>query len=182
MKKNAFLAIMSAAVLYSATAGAATLPANTSLKPGQSIASANGAYFLTLQASDGNLVLYRKSDSKALWATYTNGAIAAMQGDRNFVVYNASNTAVWNSHTNVNYSDPGAYLNVENNGTLAVYAGNGTAVWRSSTCFESAPIVSTLVCRNPGTAFQFQTAVFFCAGTFPQVFYPDSLGVCPFRP
>jgi hypothetical protein len=56
---------------------------------------------------DGNLVEYE--GATAIWASGTSGSgnYAVMQGDGNFVVYNASNVAKWSSGTSGN---PGGYL------------------------------------------------------------------------
>src|SRR5207237_2512941 len=55
----------------------------------QLLRSQDGRFDLIMQG-DGNLVLYRRSDSKPLWASNTNGkgaTFAVMQGDGNFVLY-----------------------------------------------------------------------------------------------
>ena len=62
-------------------------------------------YHLDFQ-TDGNLVLYRTSDSKPMWAsgTYGNpGAILSTQPDGNIVIYidKTKQSAVWSTSTNV---------------------------------------------------------------------------------
>ena len=88
-----------------------TLQAGDSLAPGQSVASPNNKYRLTLQ-SDGKLV--ECDGACVIWASGTNpgGASAVMQDDGNFVVYNASNAQLWSSRT----AGPAAYLVLGNNG------------------------------------------------------------------
>src|SRR5690242_21854263 len=90
-----------------------------SLRPGMSLFSTNRAYELRLQA-DGNLVLYRTSDWKALWSSRTQGrSISAlyMQLDGNLVLYGAGE-AVWSSQT---YGPSISYLVVQNDGNVAIY-------------------------------------------------------------
>jgi hypothetical protein len=99
---------------------------------GQDLYSANGAYRLSFQASDGNLVLYNTTTHVALWATFAGTAqFIAMQGDGNLVEYDSASPsrAVWNSGT------PGrgySHLVVQTDGNLVVY--NGTkATWATYT-------------------------------------------------
>lgn len=85
-----------------------------------SIYSANGKYQLSVQG-DGNLVLYRRSDSWPLWYTGTGGSGAyklVMQTDGNLVSYDRYDRAVWHTGT---YDHPGAYLAVQCDGNLVVY-------------------------------------------------------------
>ena len=80
--------------------------------------------------TDGNLVLYQ--GTRALWATMTNGrggALAAMQGDGNFVVYTAAGAPLF--HTNT-FRYAGARLAIQNDGNLVVYQGT-TPRWASNT-------------------------------------------------
>ncbi|MFJ9821034.1 hypothetical protein ACIRU3_38425 [Streptomyces sp. NPDC101151] len=79
---------------------------------------------LTMQ-SDGNLVMYRLRDNKALWSTRTYGhpgAYAVMQKDGNFVIYDAANRFLWNSNT-ADY--PGAYALMQNDGEFVIYCATG---------------------------------------------------------
>lgn len=46
-----------------------SLSANTGLQSGDALYSSNKKYVLTLQAGDGNLVVYRTADMKPIWAT-----------------------------------------------------------------------------------------------------------------
>ena len=92
-----------------------------------------GRFILKMQG-DGNLVLYRKSDNKAIWYTNTanSGATKAMmQFDGNFVVYTASNENKWMSGTN---GRPMNYLKVQDDGDLVIYTmGTTNAQWSSNT-------------------------------------------------
>lgn len=102
-----------------------------SLHAGQEVVSTDGRFHLVYQG-DGNLVLYQAGI--ALWHSHTNGTtpgLAAMQGDGNFVIYNASGVPVW--HT-VTYGNPGAILVVQNDGNLVIYRSDGVPIWASGTC------------------------------------------------
>jgi hypothetical protein len=93
------------------------------LSPGQQIASPDGRYRLTYQG-DGNLVIYRTADTLAVWSSGTSGTSAGravMQTDGNFVVYNAAGTAVFHTWT---YGNPGAFLRLQNNGSIVVLRGS----------------------------------------------------------
>jgi hypothetical protein len=116
-----------------------TLFPGQSLLPGQSLKSDNGLYTLTMQ-SDGNVVLYNNVQ-KPLWWTNTGGGLIdprdfIMQTDGNLVLYDTSGQARWNSKTQGN---PGAFLNVQDDGNLVVYrAGSATetvsnALWSAGT-------------------------------------------------
>lgn len=99
------------------------------LSPGQSIASQNGQFTLTLQ-TDGNLVLYR--GPTPLWNTATNGQpvkVATMQADGNFVLYDAAQHPIWASGTN---GHPGASLTVQDDGNAVIYVG-ATPLWATNT-------------------------------------------------
>ncbi|MFG3202878.1 hypothetical protein [Streptomyces sp. NPDC048192] len=87
---------------------------------------------------DGNLVMYRKRDGKAIWSTGTSGhsgAYASMQSDGNLVVYTSGGTALWSTHTN---GHTGAYALLQSDGNFVVYTssggpGKGGALWASNT-------------------------------------------------
>ena len=115
----------------------ATLFPGQSLLPGQTLQSDNRLYTLTLQP-DGNVVL-RDSESKPLWRTNTGGGLIhprdfIMQTDGDLVLYDTSGQQSWASKTQGN---PGAFLNMQNDGNLVVYrAGSATetannALWAS---------------------------------------------------
>jgi hypothetical protein len=108
----------------------ATRPYRTTptILPGGSILSDNGQFRLTYQ-SDGNLVLYDVSSGLGLWSTGTAGTQPGrvpMQGDGNFVVYDAAGVALWASGTSGN---PNAYLQVHDDGRLVIYRPDGLALW-----------------------------------------------------
>jgi hypothetical protein len=85
---------------------------------------------------DGNLVLYRTSDNKALWSTGTKGKntdVACMNSDGNLVVYVRNGGGIWFSKTN-GYT--GAILLVKNDGNLVVSAETAVGesiVWQTDT-------------------------------------------------
>jgi hypothetical protein len=71
-----------------------TLLAEETLQHGGSIACPTGQMRLEMQA-DGNLVLYRTDTNDDVWASETYRwpvAFARMQGDGNFVCYDATGT------------------------------------------------------------------------------------------
>jgi hypothetical protein len=82
---------------------------------------------------DGNLVLYQ--DGTALWSSGTqnsDGQVAVMQDDGNFLVKDSAWNTLWASNT---WSHPGAYAVVQNDGNLVVYAspGNADPIWATNT-------------------------------------------------
>lgn len=61
------------------------------------IVSENGCFYLIIQ-DDGNLVIYRARDNKALWATSTDNTDAnelCMQVDGNLVLYSSQSDVLW---------------------------------------------------------------------------------------
>ena len=100
---------------------------------GAEIVARSGRFRLIMQ-NDGNLVLYRLSDSKAIWSSNTanSGATrAVMQHDGNFVMYTANNVAKWSSETD---GRPANYLMVQDDGNLVIYSvGSNSVQWASNT-------------------------------------------------
>jgi hypothetical protein len=112
-----------------------TLAPHQSLTPDQALRSQNGRAVLLLQ-SDGNLVLY--VDGRAMWGANTVGRApgqAVMQGDGNFVVYDAAGQAAWASAT---AGHDGALLTVQDDGNCVVYH-NGRPLWATNTA-QDAPV------------------------------------------
>jgi hypothetical protein len=87
------------------------LPAGSLLQSGQTLVSTNGAFDLVMQA-DGNVVEY--------WLV--DGGVRV----------------VWNSGTNGN---PGAYLDMQDDGNLVVYSVGGTSLWASDTAGNPGAIL-----------------------------------------
>ena len=106
-----------------------------SLQMGDVITSPNGAYDVTLQ-TDGNMVVYRKSDANVEWASNTHGqqVWASMQADGNFVIYSGttigdrSNGHLFDTNT---YGNVGAFIQIQNDGNLVLYDSKCHAKWAS---------------------------------------------------
>lgn len=101
------------------------------LYPGDSLYSCDGRFHLVLQ-NDGNLVLYK--GSTALWSSGTAGqssAVAIMQQDGNFVIYDSAGVPIWSSGT---ANNPGAYLAVQNDGNMVIYDSANRPLWSTNTC------------------------------------------------
>ncbi|MER6564720.1 hypothetical protein ABT288_00565 [Streptomyces sp. NPDC001093] len=95
-------------------------------------------YTRLVMQPDGNFVIYRKHDGKAIWSAGTSGhsgAYAYMQSDGNLVVYSSTGSALWSTHTN---GHSGAYALLQSDGNFVVYAstggpGKGGALWAGNT-------------------------------------------------
>lgn len=108
------------------------------LNPGQSITANNGRYGFVYQ-HDGNLVLYRNTDGRPLWASTTDGhraGVCIMQGDGNLVVYRPSGKPVWSSHT---WQHPGSRAVLQDDGNVVVYRPDGRPVWATNTWVPTGP-------------------------------------------
>jgi uncharacterized protein YkwD len=104
----------------------ATLFSGQCLQPGQSLQSDNQLHTLIMQ-TDGNVVLYNQQN-QPLWSTNTGGLITprdfAMQPDGNLVLYDADGYPKWTSET---HGNPGAFLNIQDDGNLVVYRAGAQA-------------------------------------------------------
>ncbi len=134
---------------------------------------------------DGNLVLYRLFDNKAIWASNTAGnpgSRVAMQTDGNLVVYSAANKALWSSRTAGN---SGAYLVMQDDANAVVYSAAAKALWASNTAQKNCNSSNWwLSGKNswsykwvgiPGSGF----AVYdFNFDATSSTFYGDSQGAC----
>ncbi|MFD7905127.1 trypsin-like serine protease [Kitasatospora sp. NPDC059747] len=120
--------------------GDATINGNTRISAGQW--REGPASVLEVQ-KDGNVVLYRRSDGAALWASGTAnnpGAWAFMQTDGNFVVYKADGNpaagtgGLWASGT---YMFGGSHLKLQDDGKLVMFKSGdetlATTVWSNAT-------------------------------------------------
>ncbi|MGW1049393.1 hypothetical protein [Streptomyces sp. NPDC002521] len=132
-------------VVYSSTGSAlwsdGTYMRSATIGSGQKLYGgwwAQAKYTRLVVQPDGNVVLYRKRDGKAIWSTGTSGhsgAYAYMQSDGNLVVYPSSGSALWSTHTS---GHSGAYATEQSDGNFVVYAasggpGKGGALWASNT-------------------------------------------------
>lgn len=111
-----------------------TLTAGQKLVRGESLASHNGAYTLTLQ-NDGNLVL--ASRGQALWSTSTEGqdvVRAEVQPDGNFVLYTADKP-IWHTDTK---GKKDVKLVLQDDRNLVLYAADGPA-WSTHTETDNPP-------------------------------------------
>lgn len=107
------------------------IPNDVSFNRGKSFVSNNRLFTLNFQ-KDGNLVIYRLRDKKALWASSTgnkNANSCIFQTDGNFVIYDLDNTALWSSGT----EGRGSYLQLQNDGNLVIYNDINVALWASNT-------------------------------------------------
>lgn len=92
---------------------------------------------ILIQQADGNLVLYRKSDGRAIWGSGTYGhpnSLTYMDEDGLLVIVD-DNNLYWHSNTAGNY---GAYATAQNDGNFVVYKYDGGptkggALWSSGT-------------------------------------------------
>lgn len=102
------------------------------------LVSNHGRVRLVLQG-DGNLVLYRTDDGRALWASNTHGtpvSAAVMQDDGNFVAYAADGHPYWATGTD---GHPGSVLVLQDDGNLVVYGPDGAPLWASNTVQHFGP-------------------------------------------
>lgn len=99
------------------------------LYAGQFIRARGAACRLELRP-DGDLIAY--ADSLPYWSAGSNwvgtGGFAVMQGDGNFVVYDAEGGAVWSTRTGGN---PGARLAIQSDCNVVVRAPGGDPIWAS---------------------------------------------------
>lgn len=114
------------------TAAPSYISQNINLKEGNWLMSPNKAYILVFQ-TDGNLVIYRRSNFQSLWATGTNGqgaTKALIQSDGNLVVYN-NNTPLWSSSTQRNVPNAVYTLSINNNGQAIITSSVQGVIWSS---------------------------------------------------
>ncbi|MGW4380360.1 hypothetical protein [Kitasatospora sp. NPDC004531] len=100
----------------------------------------SASVWLVLQ-QDGNMVMYRKRDDKAIWSSGTwgnPGAMGRMQADGNLVLYKPAPQlvdAIWSTGT---FWSPGAYALLQDDGNFVIYRsgggpGTGGAIWSTGT-------------------------------------------------
>ena len=94
------------------------------------IVSADGRHQFIMQ-DDGNLVLYRLSDHRPLWASNTAGRAvskAIMQSDGNLVIYGYPDP-IWASNT---AGRSNSILIAQNDGNVVIYEPN-VPIWATNT-------------------------------------------------
>jgi hypothetical protein len=101
------------------TVAGVLLPGQT-LVPGQSLTSNNGAWSLQLQA-DGTLVQIYTADGSQGSFVASGVAFARMESYGSFVAYDGGNNVIFSTGTS---STAGAYLIMQDDGTLVVYNPN----------------------------------------------------------
>ena len=102
------------------------------LKPEQSLTAPNGKYTFVYQW-DGNLVLYRNTDSQPLWESGTKGkplGVVTLQADGNLVMYDIRFDPLWSSDTAGN---PGSRLLVQDDGNVVIYRTHAASTWSTDT-------------------------------------------------
>ena len=120
------------------------------LSPGESLFSANGGYQLILRP-DGNLALHEVGQSAARWTSRTSGdsdRILVMQADGNLVLYELPITpfqALWHSET---HGQPGAFLEVRDNGTATIGFDDGRTIWTAGNATLDSVLASTKPVSN----------------------------------
>ncbi len=131
-------ALSSVSAIFTTAKQAEAFPAPTILSPGASIKSNNQCFSLEAQ-SDGNLVIYRRTDGKALWASGTdrrNVKQTVFQPDGNLVIYNTSNQPIWASGTD---RRGGTQIAVQDDGNVVMYNAQNQPIWATKTVTSCRP-------------------------------------------
>jgi hypothetical protein len=105
--------------------------ADQGLYPNKLLYSCDGRFRLKLLVN-GNLALYQ--GTTVLWSSFTAGkasAVAIMQTDGNFAIYDSTGAPIWSSGT---FNSAGAYLAVQNDGNVVIYDSANSPVWATNTC------------------------------------------------
>lgn len=126
--------------LYPERSGCGLIPAGTAVSLGGVVSSCDGRFKLTMQ-NDGNLVLYNgpvaPGTGGVQWMSNTPGTLAAtatMQTDDNFCAYAYDYASVpWCSGTGGHDYDPGAKVQIGNNGVMSIVNGSGSTLSQSLT-------------------------------------------------
>ena len=101
-----------------------------------SLVSRNGLFDARVQ-TDGNLVIYKHPEGKAVWSSKTYGKGAApynlsMQNDGNLVLYDGRRFVIWASNT-MGKGEMPYRLIMQDNGNLVMKDGKNLMFWASST-------------------------------------------------
>ena len=100
------------------------------LQPDQHYYSQDKKYYVTFQKYDGNLVIYKNEHDnitydQPVWYSGTankNAKTCRFQKDRNFVIYDNSGKALWDSKTNSEKNNENNMLYLSNEGKLCIYS------------------------------------------------------------
>lgn len=140
-----FLGLLQAVIAHATVAQNAkqTLPLkNTELVINEKYFTANGIYYLILQA-DGDLCVFDRTGN-VVFSAYRDGAApkgennkAIMQANGNFCMYSAGGTYLWGSRT----KGENNVLGVNARGELIVGGVNGKTIWNAREKFEVAATV-----------------------------------------
>ena len=87
----------------------------------------NNSYIYS--GSSGDYTIHARQSDDRFYGY--NGYYLIIQGDRNFVLYNSSNSAIWASGTN-NGTNNYHRASIQADGNFVVYDENGSAVWAAS--------------------------------------------------
>lgn len=113
-------------------AAVAIVGSGTVFKAGHVLWSPNKRYVMAMQ-SDGNAVVYRVHDKKALWSTETGrhrGAYLDFEANGNLVVFDRAHKPLWQSLTAGNAHSS---LAMQNDGNLVIYSHGKKALWAWAT-------------------------------------------------
>ncbi len=116
------------------------LNSGETLNLGESIKSPNGQYIFRLQ-NDGNFVLYKVASptDKILWTSKTKNPYVwdvTMYEGGELVIEDSEDYPIWSTPTGGN---PGAYLQLQNDGNAVIYRAKGVALWRPNTAQTPPP-------------------------------------------
>lgn len=142
MKLNFFMIALMFVCANALFAQKNTLKSGESLKAGERLTSANGAYILRMQEDDGHLCIYKFENGKQgafVWGSgvygFTN-AVLIMQADGNLVVYNDKKESKWDSKTHPFFDakfkdvkNKPVKVVLENDGKLKLYTSSNQVIW-----------------------------------------------------
>lgn len=115
-----------------------TLVVGQSMTLGQYLESNNAGYRFYFQ-TDGNLVVRRQSDQKALWASGSNGdggTRLTLQSDGNLVLSASGGAVVWSTGTS---NAAANRLTMQGDGNLVLYDTSGRPFWATNTVDTPPP-------------------------------------------
>ena len=140
-----------------------TLEPGQDLTIDQSLLSIPPRTTLVMQG-DGNLVIYRNDNGRALWDSNTVGRPAvrvSMQTDGNLVMYGAGGEVFFNTRTN---GHPGCRAVLQAEGNLVLYEPSGLVAWPSSNGFDTSPLSDATDDESVGAGEHMQSRASTSAG------------------